>query len=416
MLDVLKGSWALFLGIMLAAIGAGLLTTLIGVRGTAEGFSPFSLSLTHAAFYLGYALGGRFVPELIVQVGRIRVFAALVSTASVIFLLYPFLPNIPVWIILRVISGFCYSGCFFMVVSRVNMIATAATTNQIDFIYLVTQMMGVVMAISILNVTTADGFVLFLTGSIILSVAFVPMMLSVGAKADGNAKRKTHKIKFIDVTPMGAVGVFRPDTSLDSVKPMRLDELMKIAPLGVVGIFLRGGLVSTLFAMAVIFGAQKGLSIANLAIFVSAVYIGAVMGRYSIGWLSDRMDKRWLIVAIMAVGAGACWFGTFIGNDIILLASVGIVFAGAVSPLYSLYLSHNKNILGEDVMDSAFPLLGLINAIGAIAGAVVLGAVMTLYGADAYFIYIASLMGLIAVFILYHIIRGRGAGVPVKQA
>ena len=416
MLDVLKGSWALFLGIMLAAIGAGLLTTLIGVRGTAEGFSPFSLSLTHAAFYLGYALGGRFVPELIVQVGRIRVFAALVSTASVIFLLYPFLPNIPVWIILRVISGFCYSGCFFMVVSRVNMIATAATTNQIDFIYLVTQMMGVVMAISILNVTTADGFVLFLTGSIILSVAFVPMMLSVGAKSDENTKRATHKIRFIDVTPMGAVGLLRYDKGLDSIKPIRLDELMKIAPLCAVGIFLRGGLVSTLFAMAVIFGAQKGLSIANLAIFVPAVYIGAIMGRYSIGWLSDKMDKRWLIVAIMAVGAGACWFGTFIGNDIILLASVGIVFAGAVSPLYSLYVTHNRNILGADVMDSAFPLLSLINAIGAIAGAVVVGAVMTLYGADAYFIYIASLMGLIAVFILYHIIRGRGAGVPVKQA
>ena len=90
------------------------------------------------------------------------------------------------------------------------------------------------------------------------------------------------------------------------------------------------------------------------------------------------------------------------------------MFAGAVSPLYSLYVTHNRNILGADVMDSAFPLLSLINAIGAIIGTMVVGAFMTLYGADAYFIYIATLMGLIAIFTLYHIIRG--AGVPVKEA
>ena len=413
MLAVLKTSWALFLAIMLAAIGAGLLTTLVGVRGTAEGFSPFSLSLTHAAFYLGYALGGRFIPELIVQVGRIRVFAALASIASVIFLLYSVLPTIPAWVILRVISGFCYSGCLFVVVGRVNMVATAVTTNQIIFIYLFMQMMGVVIAISMLNVTTADEFVLFLTGSIILSVAFVPMMLSMGSTSMGDGKDKKHQIKFVDVTPMGAVAIFRPEDGLRSPKRMDLGDLMKIAPLGTVGIFLRGGLVSTLFTMAVIFGLQKGLSIAHLAIFISAVYIGAVMGQYPIGWLATKMDKRWLIVAITAIGAGVCWFGTFIGNDIILLASVGIVFAGTVSPLYSLYVTHNKNILGEDVMNSAFPLLGLINAIGAIIGTMVVGAFMTLYGADAYFIYIASLMGLIAVFTLYHIIRG--AGVPVKE-
>ena len=58
MLTVLKGSWALFLGMLLLMLGNGLQGTLLGVRGAIEGFSPFSMSIVMAGYFVGF-LGDR---------------------------------------------------------------------------------------------------------------------------------------------------------------------------------------------------------------------------------------------------------------------------------------------------------------------------------------------------------------------
>ena len=45
MLDVFKHSWALLLGMLLLMLGNGLQGSLLGVRGSGEGFSAFSMSV-----------------------------------------------------------------------------------------------------------------------------------------------------------------------------------------------------------------------------------------------------------------------------------------------------------------------------------------------------------------------------------
>ena len=410
MLDVLRSDWALFLGIMLAAICGGLLATLMGVRGTAEGFSPFSISLTYAGFYLGYTSGALFVPKLITKVERVRVFAALASTASVIFLLYAIVPNIPAWIILRTLSGFCYAGCLFLVAGKLNTTATIKTSNQLILFYIIALVMGISLGQVIMNLASTEGFDLFIIGSVILSLSLIPMMLSIGTESNRDANKNE---RLIDVTPMGAFAAFVSGKTSATIKPMGIKELLRIVPLGAAGMFLHGGLMTTALTMTAIFGMIKGLPISSIGIFIATIFIGGAVTQYPIGWLALRMDKRWLIVIIASLGAGVFGFGTLIGNDIILLSIVAFVFGGILNSMYLLYMTYIKDILGEARLAEVTGMLFYCNTAGAIAGALVVGAFMTLYGADAYFIYIASLMGLIAVFTLYHIIRG--AGVPVKE-
>ncbi len=409
MLAVLRGSWALFFGIMFAAAGGGFVSTLIGVRGVIEGFSPFGISITHSGYYLGYILGVILVPKLIAQAGHVRVFTAFASMASLCLLLYPIFPNLFVWIILRTFSGFCYSGCLFVMVRRVNTIATTKTSSHIVFIYLIVQLAGGVLTQVILNLASVEGYELYVIGSVIMSLSLVPMMLSIGIRPE---KRK-HPIKFIDTTPMGAVAAFLPGKIVKPANPMGLHALLVASPLSAIGMVLLGGLFAIMSTMWATFGMEKGLSIAGISIFISAIYIGGVITQYPMGWLSDRMDKRWLIVAITAVGAIVSFYSIQINNDIILLGGVGLVFGGVLNPLYSLYMTYTKDILGEAGLANATGMLFYCNVTGAITGSLVIGAAMTLYGAEAYFIYIAVLMGFSAIFTLYHIIRG--AGVPVKK-
>ena len=49
MLQVLRGSWALFLGMFMLMMGNGLQGTLLGVRGELEGFSTLEMSIIMSA-------------------------------------------------------------------------------------------------------------------------------------------------------------------------------------------------------------------------------------------------------------------------------------------------------------------------------------------------------------------------------
>ena len=89
MFKVLVASWALLLGIGLLMVGNGLQATLMGVRGSLEGFSTLELSIVTSAYFAGFLGGSRLTPGLIRRVGHVRVFAALASLISAALILFP---------------------------------------------------------------------------------------------------------------------------------------------------------------------------------------------------------------------------------------------------------------------------------------------------------------------------------------
>ena len=110
MLQVMTGSWALFLGMFMLMIGNGLQGTLLGLRGDMEGFTTFELSVVMSAYFVGFLFSSRLTPKLIQRVGHVRVFAALGSTISAVLILYPLLVEPWAWTLGRVIIGFCFCG------------------------------------------------------------------------------------------------------------------------------------------------------------------------------------------------------------------------------------------------------------------------------------------------------------------
>ena len=336
MLDVLRGSWALFLGIMLIGISGALLATLMGVRGTIEGFSPFGIGMLLTGHFIGYILGAIIIPKLILQIGHVRAFASVASVSSLVFLLFPVFPNLPVWFILRVCFGFCISGFLLVAARRLNNVATIKTSGQMIFIYLIVQTMGLVLAQVLLNYASAEGFELFIIGSIILSLSLIPLILS-NTRTELDANKGKESMKLIDITPVGAIAAFVSGKTFHATKAMGMKDLIKDAPLGAVGMFLQGGLLAVMSTMAAVFGMLKEFSIPRIALLCAIVYIGSLVTQYPIGWLSDRMDRRWLIIIITLFGGVVCFYGAFIGKNIILLSMVMFVFGGVLSPMYSLY-------------------------------------------------------------------------------
>ena len=77
-----------------------------------------------------------------------------------------------------------------------------------------------------------------------------------------------------------------------------------IVALAAVGMFLLGGVFSAQFGMSAVYGARAGFSVGQISLFVSAIYLTALVAQFPIGWISDRLDRRILIIAVALVGGG----------------------------------------------------------------------------------------------------------------
>ncbi|MDH5798684.1 MAG: MFS transporter [Paracoccaceae bacterium] len=372
MFDVLKTSWALLLGMMLLMVGNGLQGTLLGIRGAIEGFSTFEMSIVMAAYFAGFFGGSRLTPELIRRVGHVRVFAALGSFISAVLILYPAVADPWAWAVLRVIIGFCFSGVYVTAESWLNNAASNENRGKSLSLYLIVQMIGIVAAQGILVLGDPSGFVLFVIPSVLVSISFAPILLSVN-----------------------------PTPAFDTAKPMTLRQLYTVSPLGCVGIFILGGVFSAQFGMGAVYATQAGLSVGQISVFISSFYIGALIFQYPIGWVSDRMDRRALIMIVAGVGAVASFAGVLFGSVYVLLLGVAFVVGGMSNPLYSLLIAYANDFLEPEDMPSASGGLIFINGMGAIAGPLITGWIMQQAGPGGFWLFMALLLLSLTIYALY---------------
>ena len=363
MFQVLSRSWALLLGMMLLMVGNGLQGTLLGVRGGIEGFSTFEMSIVMSAYFAGFLGGSRVAPEMIRRVGHVRVFAALASFISAILILYPAFAHPVAWALGRLVIGFCFSGVYVTAESWLNNSADNTNRGKALSVYMIVQMFGIVSAQVLLAMGDVSGYALFIVSSVLVSISFAPILLSIS-----------------------------PTPAFETAKPMPLKTLIKISPLGCFGMFLLGGVFSAQFGMSAVYGVAAGLTIVQISLFVSSIYVGALLMQYPIGWFSDRVDRRLVILIVASLGGVMSLVAFSFDQYFGALLVAAFIIGGTSNPLYSLLIAYTNDYLEADDMASASGGLIFINGMGAIAGPLVTGKMMDTFGTQAFFMVIATLM------------------------
>ena len=368
-MTALLGSWPLFLGMLLLMIGNGLHGTLLGIRGGIEGFSTGELSIIMSAYFAGFLGGSRLAPKLIQRVGHVRVFAALGSFISAILILYPTLTDPWAWVLLRVAIGFCFCGVYVTAESWLNDQATNQTRGMLLSLYMIVQMAGVVTAQYVLVLGDPSGFILFIVPSVLVSISFAPILLTVA-----------------------------PSPSFGTTRPMDFARLFRISPTGCVGMFLTGGVFSAMSGMSAVYGTLVGLSIAQISAFVATFYIGGLIFQFPIGWISDRVDRRRLILIVSALGGASAALAIVFSDSYAALLVAGLLVGGLSNPLYALLLAYTNDYLAPEDMAGASGGLLFINGFGAVLGPLALGAAMDSFGPQGFFAAIALLMLALAAY------------------
>jgi len=384
MLQVLSGVWALLIGIVLIMLGNGMHFTLIGLRGGIEGFSAAELAIVTSGYFMGFLSGARLTPLLIRRVGHVRVFAALGSFMSAGLVAFPLLSEPWAWTLLRLLVGFCMSGIYVTAESWLNDAATNETRGKVLSAYMIAQTLGIIGAQGLLTLGDAGTSVLFIGASILVSISFAPILLSVSRV---------------------------PATEV--ARPMPLRELFSGSPLGTVGIFLLGSVYATQSGMGAVFGTKIGLTASQIALFVAMLFAGALVLQYPIGWLSDRMDRRKLIFGAAFIGAASCALGWINSGGLWPMMIAAFLAGGVTTPLYALFLAYTNDFLSAEDMPAASGALVLTFGVGAILGPLVTGWAMQQFGPPAFWLVLGTTFSAISLYALYRMTQR--AVVPVAE-
>jgi len=390
MTKIVKNSWALFAGIGIMMIAHGLQGNLMGVRSVIEEFNFLATGTMMSGYYVGYFFGSRIAPKLVLRVGHIRVFAAFASMASLSILIISAYVNPIVWTFARFITGMSVVSCFIVAESWLNDRANNRTRGKLLSLYMFITYIGLAIGMLLLNFDSPENYKPFILVSILLSIALVPILLT---------KRKAPKFKKIGT--------------------LKLKELYKISPLGVVSSFCTGIIHSVLFTLTAVYAATMNFSIFEISLLLFLITIAGALSQWPIGYLSDLYDRRNIIIITTITSAIFCalifiasvdalqlmYLATEWGTSKLMFFIFITIYAGASLSLYPLNLAHTNDFVPKEKFVAAGGGLQLIFGLGAIGGPIACSIFMNKFGPNSFFIFLLIFHVMIGLFGIYRITR-----------
>jgi len=363
---------ALLFTIMLMQMGTTALGPLDTLSAIELGFSNTEIGVIGGSHFLGFLIGCLGSPLLVKRVGHARAYCVTAALSIVAILLHPVVTYFWAWCIFRVITGIAIATSYTSVESWLNAKATNETRGQMLSIYMIITMGGLGLGQISGGFDNGVTSQLFLLASILVSIAVVPILLSVS-----------------------------PAPEFAEPESVSMRRLYTISPLAMLGMVLQGMTASMTFGLGAIYATMIGLTSFQAGLFAASVTIGNMLLQYPVGRLSDIFDRRKVIMLVAGVAGISAFLASFLGpSHFWVLVILTALYGGFSLTIYSLCIAHANDYLTPSQMVGTASTLITVNGIGAIVGAPLVGGLIDIVGAQIYFIVIALIHGLLVGLVL----------------
>ncbi len=275
-MNALSSLAALLLSVLLLISGNSLVGVVTPLRARIEGFPELTVGLLGSVYFAGMLAGTLAAPAIIRRGGHIRAYAAFVALAVVSVILMPVMLTQWAWLLWRAVLGFVFAGLYAVIEAWINAKATNSNRGALYAIYQIANFAASAGGQLALKPFGPDGFASFAVAGALMAAATVPMAMT---KVDPPAQPR-------------------------SVRP-RLVWLVRLAPLSCFAVLAAGAANGALFALGPVFAAEIGMTPTSVPLFTASIVLGSAFGVFPIGALSDRVDRRLIMAAVMIAGA-AC--------------------------------------------------------------------------------------------------------------
>ena len=379
---ILKNSWALFLGMSLIMLAHGYQGSLLGVRAVQEDFSLTATGFMLSGYYIGYFIGAKTIPSFIIRVGHIRVFAAFASAASIVILMHSIIVNPFTWFVLRIITGISMVSIYTIAESWLNDRSTNKNRGSVLSIYMIVLYGSMALGMFFLNFSKPENFQPFILVSLFMSLSLIPILLT---------KRKAPTFK--------------------KITGMSLKELYKTSPLGMVGSLFYGTAQSALFSLLAVYAASMNFTILEISVVTFLLAISGAVAQWPIGKLSDKFDRRLVIVYTTFGAAFFALCAIFASRQMYLPGDLGtsklwfyiflILFSFCSLPMFAIIFAHTNDFIPKEKFVAAGAGLQFAFGLGAISGPFLCSVFMNLIGSNGYFIFLIIFHSLIGIFAIH---------------
>ena len=375
MITIAARTFPLLLGIGLLLVGIGLQGTLLVLRANLEAFSVPMTGFMMSAYFLGFIIGTFLCPRLIHGVGHIRAFAAFAAVTAAAAIAHGMLIDPWLWTALRVITGTCMVGLYMVIESWLNAMAPNEQRGRFFAVYIIITLLAMALGQYLILADDIAGYRLFSLTALLVALAVVPVALT----------------RIIQPTPV-------------TVPSIGLKHLYSKSPLGVSGALISGINNGAFWGLGALFAQRIGMSETGIALFMSLTIIGGALLQWPIGHLSDRYDRRHVLVLVSFVTAaiaGLAFLTVEISHALLIAISVG--YGGFAFSLYGLSVAHVNDHLEADYMLEASRNLLLIYGAGAAIGPIVASYFMQQLGPGSFLLFLAITLLLLGALGLYRL-------------
>lgn len=367
--------WPLFFGLALVGLASGVQGTLLGYRAEQEGFADSLTGLVMSAYFAGFLVGSFWAPRLIDRVGHIRTFAAVSAIASVTILVHASVVEPWTWAAMRLLAGFAFSTIYVVTESWLNEAATNDSRGRILSTYMVLLLAGTAGGQLLLAVGDPTGFGLFVLVSVLISVAAVPVLMTVLR------------------TPV-----------IETSERVSLPRLWHRAKMGVIGMVLVQFCGSLVYGMGAVYAAKRGLSVPEVALFMGSLLGGAMVVQWPLARLSDAIDRRWVLGGASVIAAVAAVYASAETMAGPRLYTAAFVFGGFCLSQYSLVVALIHDHLRPSEITHVSGTIALVSGLVSVAGPISISLVMANFGLASYFQVMAVLLGVMAVIAFWRVL------------
>ncbi len=378
-------SLTLLLATALALMGTGLLSTLVAVRLVDGGVSDAASGVILACYFVGLTIGTLVLAPTIGRVGNARAFTAFTALNVSVCLAHGFIEPGATWALLRGLTGFSMAGLLMTVESWLNAETGTAQRGRVMAAYLIALYVGTGLGQLLLPVWPETGLEAFAIAALAISLAAI----------------------LVSLTRM-------PQPSLHEASRLPFQELAREVPLGWAGAWLSGFVVGGIYASVPVTARASGLGAPEIAALMAAFIGGGLAGQWPFGNLSDRMDRRRVLLLVTTLLVALCFVLPMLNGSGTPVGWAGAFAFGALAfALYPLAVAHTLDRVGSDRSLPAAAQTLLASSIGSIVAPIVLPFASSALGSDAFYGVNGSLAAVFAGLVLWRMARVEG--VPQEE-
>lgn len=366
------------------AVGVGIAISCVSLVGVALSLSipllTFAMERRGASGTLigiNTAMGGvatiLIAPAIARMAGILGVRATLIGALALgaaTILAFAFVEPLWAWFPLRFAFGAALAVLFVLSEFWINAFAPEKSRGLVMGVYATSLSVGFAAGPTILAATGSEGLAPYIVCAALHGAAALPVLLARGLAPTLERPSKGRGVLYF----------------------------IMLAPISTVGAFVFGAVETGDFAFLPLFGVSVGMTVETAALLVSAMAVGNIALQIPIGLVSDRVDRRRLIVVLATCGFVGSVAIPFVSDAYPALFGLVALWGGLVGGLYVVALAHlGARFTGVDLATANAAFVTMYS-VGLIAGPPFIGAGFDLMRPHGMFVATAILLGGYAAF------------------